>query len=101
MTGESERLAVACWAPPVPRAGGALLCSLVSASGGCLPVPLGWLGSADVRGGCGQMGRWGSALPSRTAILVEDVRIPQMTGIPPQWSGGEVSPRRERTSPIR
>ena len=60
----------------------------------CLPALIG-VGLAAGRGG-------GLDLTiSRTAILVEDVRILQIAGVPPQWSGGEVSPRTGRTSPIR
>ena len=54
--------------------------------------------------GSGLAAGWGGGLDltiSRTAILAEDVRILQITGVPPQWSGGEVSPRAGRTFPIR
>ena len=43
----------------------------------------------------------GRACGSRTAILAEDVRTLQITGVPPKWSVGEVSPRAGSTSPIR
>ena len=54
--------------------------------------------------GSGPAAGWGGGLDltiSRTAILAEDVRILQITGVPPQWSGGEVSPRAGSTFPIR
>ena len=46
-------------------------------------------------------GAVGRSCGLRTAIPAEDVRVLQITGVPPQWSGGEVSPRAGSTFPIR
>ena len=75
-------------------AGGALLCPWVSEIR-CAWRPW-WGGRGRLQGGV-----VGRICGSRTAILAEDVRILQITGVPPQWSGGEVSPRAGSTFPIR